>query len=86
MKLTEKQKNCPYCHEKGGNHYAKPIEDVPRHSMGLILREDGWHLWTNEEDAFETIFPVKHCPECGRPLNEEGSNGESIDKSPTGSN
>ncbi|EDX42495.1 hypothetical protein Lreu23DRAFT_4011 [Limosilactobacillus reuteri subsp. rodentium] len=39
--------------------------------MGLILREDGWHLWTNEENAFETIFPVKRCPECGRSLNEE---------------
>lgn len=71
MKLTEQQKNCPYCHEKGGNHYVKPIEDVPGHSMGLILREDGWHLWTNEDDAFETIFPVKRCPECGRSLNEE---------------
>lgn len=39
--------------------------------MGLMLREDGWHLWTYEEAAFETSFPVKHCPECGRSLNEE---------------
>lgn len=69
--LEEKQANCPYCHKKGGYHYVKPIEDVPGHSMGLILREDGWHLWTYEGDAFETIFPVNRCPECDRPLNEE---------------
>ena len=32
MKLTEKQKNCPYCHEKGGDHRVKMIEDDPDRS------------------------------------------------------
>ena len=71
MKLTEKQKNCPYCHEKGADHRVKLIEDVPDNSMGLVLREDSWHVWTSGWDAFESTFPVKHCPECGRDLRSE---------------
>lgn len=74
MELTEKQKNCPYCHEKGGDHYVKPIEDIPDHSMGLVLRKDGWHIWTSGYDAYESITPIKGCPVCRRPLggNEDG--------------
>lgn len=40
MKLTEKQKNCPYCHEKGPDYYVKPIEGVPDYSMGLELQNE----------------------------------------------
>lgn len=71
MKLTEKQKNCPYCHEKGGDHRVKMIEDDPDGQAGLVLRKDGWHLWTADPFTFEVLYPISYCPMCSRPLNEE---------------
>ena len=73
MNLTEQQKNCPYCHEKGGDYYVKPIEDIPHHSMGLVHRKDGWHIWTSgyDYDGYESIDPIKGCPICRRPLSNQ---------------
>lgn len=71
MELTEEQNNCPHCHEKGGDHYVKPIEDVPEHSMGLELQDDGWHLWTSAYESFTSIYPINYCPVCRRPLKGE---------------
>lgn len=71
MKLTEKQKNCPYCHEKGADHRIKMIEGDPDGQAGLVLRQDGWHLWTADPFTFEVLYPIGYCPMCGRPLNEE---------------
>ncbi len=77
MKLTEKQKNCPYCHEKGADRHVKMIQDIPGCTMGLIKRKDGWHLWTSLRLTFiGSLEPIVYCPMCGRPLNEEDSNGE----------
>lgn len=75
MELTEKQKNCPYCHEKGAARHVKRIQDIPGCAMGLIKRKDGWHLWTSLRLTFiGSLEPIAYCPKCGRPLNEEETN------------
>ena len=72
MKLTKKQKNCPYCHEKGAARHVKMIQDIPGCTMGLIKRKDGWHLWTSLRLTFiGSLEPIAYYPKCGRPLNEE---------------
>lgn len=68
----DKQKNCPYCHEKGAEHYVKMIQDIPGSGMGLMLRNDGWHIWTSLRLTYVgSLKPINYCPICGRPLNEE---------------
>ena len=71
-RFPEKQKNCPYCHEKGAEHYVKMIQDIPGCGMGLMLRNDGWHIWTSLRLTYVgSLKPINYCPECGRSLNEE---------------
>lgn len=68
----DKQKNCPYCHEKGAARHVKMIQDIPGCTMGLIKRKDGWHLWASLRLTFiGSLEPIAYCPKCGRPLNEE---------------
>ena len=74
MKLTEKQKNCPYCHEKG-DYRGKTIDGTGDIGIGLIHDSiDGWHLcywcWDVEE---ETQEPIVACPMCGRRLANEAN-------------
>lgn len=69
--LTEAQEHCPYCHEQGADHHVKPIEDVPGNAMGLIKRKDGWHVWTNAWDSFESVYPINACPICRRDLRSD---------------
>lgn len=57
MELTEKQKKCPYCHEKGGDHRVKMIEDDPDGQAWLVFRGDGWHLCTADPFTFEVWPP-----------------------------
>lgn len=72
MQLTEKQKNCPYCHERA-DHYAEPIVgDFNDIGTGLVRCTDGWHLQSWDYDVCQTTEnPVIGCPICRRPLNEE---------------
>lgn len=84
MKLTEKQKNCPYCH--------KPYKPFISAGRGVSFSEGLYHVGVSnvlgEGPILETtldiinVLKVPNCPFCERPLNEEDSNGESIDKSP----
>lgn len=68
MQLTEKQKNCPYCHEKGGDHRVKAIEDTPYVQVGIERKEDGWHIWAADTLVVGTLRPINYCPMCGREL------------------
>ena len=40
MKLTEKQKNCPYCHEKGAARHVKMIRHSGLHNGAY--QTEGW--------------------------------------------
>lgn len=71
MKLTEKQKNCPYCHldfEVWTDEYSSGFSyidsDFPGH----------WYVETKMYDThyeLRTRTTIFYCPMCGRPLNEE---------------
>lgn len=50
-------------------------------AFDLYIKED--ILFLKNKSARKDVFKIKYCPFCGRPLNEEDSNGKSIDKSPT---
>lgn len=71
MKLTEKQKNCPYCHvdfEAWTDEYSSGFSyidsDFPGH----------WYVETKicaKNFVLKTRTTIDCCPKCGRPLNEE---------------
>lgn len=64
--LTEKQKNCQYCH--GGRH-AKPIVDEGSDFLAFDLRG----MVAFGDDGTVTIHGpiINYCPMCGRPLNRK---------------
>ena len=70
----DKQKNCPYCHEKDGDHGLKMIKVSSDYQSELVLGEDGWYLWVANPLTFQVMIPINYCPACGRPLggNEDG--------------
>lgn len=68
MKLTEKQKNCPYCHGR------KDIINTLRYGgagsiLGQIVRIEDDRLVV-EEETIESK-KINWCPMCKRQLNEE---------------
>ena len=70
MKLTEKQKNCPYCHG------AKRIRDalIYQHSRKILMLESNSLTYTlvlPKGRIYEVQQYIHYCPMCGRPLNEE---------------
>lgn len=73
MKLTEKQKNCPYCHgEKdliNTLHYEYPHRLGKQ--LGQVIHVEGNRL-VCEEDTTETV-KIGYCPMCGRSLTNEGN-------------
>lgn len=73
MKLTEKQKNCPYCHERE-DFRGKTIDGTGDLGIGLIhdISTGNWYLsyWSWDIEG-ETQEPIVACPMCGRPLKEE---------------
>ena len=81
MKLTEKQKNCPYCRydKETTQDYYKVRPDTAKDKMTfgeLILPSDraiGFDGQRYFFCSFGNIYgcPIEYCPMCGRPLNEE---------------
>lgn len=67
MKLTEKQKNCPYCHEKDNllqTNDERPVD-------GDLVYINGNGYLNSETDLGHVYRKINYCPMCGRPLNEE---------------
>lgn len=70
MKLTEKQKNCPYCH--------KPYKPFISAGRGVSFSEGLYRVGVSnvlgEGPILETtldiinVLKVPNCPFCGRPL------------------
>ena len=75
MKLTEKQKNCPYCHKP-----YKPFVSTGTEPANGLSESSYYVVVSNvlgevpiAEDALGIInvLKVPNCPFCRRPLNEE---------------
>lgn len=74
MKLTEKQKNCPYCHFHDGAGFASKaiIDDGFRTEVKLVYELGEWYLYERTyENEIESEEPVIACPMCGRDLRSD---------------
>lgn len=91
MKLTKKQKNCPYCHKPYKPFNSTGVGPGPVDDFGFseyvgVSNVLGEGQITETTLEIINVLKVPNCPFCGRQLNEEDSDGEFIDKSPTSSN
>lgn len=71
MKLTEKQKNCNYCHRKNGD--IKLFQRTTNYEIGIDHYADGWRLhycnYRHGQEIVKSVFC--YYPMCGRSLVEE---------------
>ena len=70
MKLTEKQKNCPYCHGLIGENQSLDIS--PNGKAQLDMANDGFFEYTTDglgDHVGEHYF--NYCPICGRDLRSD---------------
>lgn len=79
MKLTEKQKNCPYCHESKMDESCMYLlrEDAKLDNMKFCKMIGTFVNCVGFSDQYyfcspEVLYgcPIKFCPICGRPLNK----------------
>ena len=74
MKLTEKQKNCPYCHYHDGAGFASKaiIDDGFRTEVKLVKELDEWNVYCRTyENEVESDKSINYCPMCGRDLRSD---------------
>lgn len=68
MALTEKQKNCPYCHNISG--HKTMIFDIP--DLKAKLQGASIHC-DNKRGCYRIDFPINYCPVCGRELGDDSN-------------
>lgn len=78
MKLTEKQKNCPYCHpgsKVNGRecwyHTTLALGEAIDSCTYTELYFDPVNRFLEASCEDELFIDINYCPMCGRPLNEE---------------
>ncbi len=75
MKLTEKQKHCPYCHVphkpflSTGIELANGLNESPYYETVSNFISEGPIIETAA--GMINVLNVPNCPFCKRPLNEE---------------
>lgn len=71
MSMTEKQKNCPYCHNLDG-HGTDLFECNVREADARIELDENKISFDNSDGHFMYgEFKIKYCPMCGRKLEEK---------------
>ncbi len=70
MKLTKKQKNCPYCHGMK-RMQDRLIYETRRDILALKDNSLEYTLVLPNHKKYEAQAYIAYCPMCGRPLNEE---------------
>lgn len=63
---TITQKNCPYCHDELLGH--RLILNMP--DLEIKVKDQALYC-DNRRGEYYAEPPIKYCPMCGRPLNEE---------------
>lgn len=78
MKLTEKQKNCPYCHpgskvndRECWYHTTLALGEAIDSCTYTELYFDPINRFLEASYEDELFIDINYCPMCGRPLNEE---------------
>lgn len=83
MSSTNKQKNCPYCHDEklilAVDDEIQVYVDNSIVYKGLTLTYDFEKEATTDEEFVDSPFgatrkKINYCPMCGRQLNEEADN------------
>ena len=67
MKLTEKQKHCPYCRDRA--NLLQLNDEHPIESDIVYINKNGY--LNSETDNGHVYRKINYCPMCGRKLNEE---------------
>lgn len=75
MKLMNKQKNCPYCHEQFDSWGEPIVGDLNDIGCGLKhVKGVGWYMESWDYDVVdESNKTVVACPMCGRSLENEAN-------------
>lgn len=67
MKITEKQKHCPYCHDHCDLlqiEHTNTVDQIDVYIAGDDLRLDSYFSGGD-------VAHINYCPMCGRPLGDD---------------
>ncbi|WP_288638861.1 hypothetical protein [uncultured Lentilactobacillus sp.] len=80
MTITEKQKNCPYCHDslpKSNYHRGTGWSTLFKYGkeyLSWVELGSPTYLWAikrNDLNADGTEIQIDYCPKCGRKLGDD---------------